>query len=361
MDQYKQQNTDSPATPILTRAFIFLEDGDWKNATAYCERALDTDPQNAYAYLGKLMAKLKVKKPEDLQYCKKPFDDYDLYQKAIRFGDEQLVTTLTGYVTQIKAQKKSSPRKSIIITAAIILTVCVCALCAIIAAKLWAPSENLASTEDTTASLETTGSTEAVTPSDTVQVGDYVKFGSYEQDADLSSSSESIEWLVLDVQDGYALLISKYALDCLPYHIAYEDTTYENSTLRGWLNDDFINTAFSAFKRSAIATTIVPPGDNPATGIDAGNATADQIFLLSIDEANKYLPSADERVCQPTFYAYVMGTTNNTCIWWLRSPGGTPFSAAAVDRHGRILDNGDFVNVNNVGIRPAMWVSIDAL
>ena len=42
--------------PLLKRAFMFLEDGNWQEADAYCEKVLDQDPENAQAYLGKLMA-----------------------------------------------------------------------------------------------------------------------------------------------------------------------------------------------------------------------------------------------------------------------------------------------------------------
>ena len=37
--------------PLLKRAFMFLEDGDWKSAEEYCEKVLDIDPENAEAYL----------------------------------------------------------------------------------------------------------------------------------------------------------------------------------------------------------------------------------------------------------------------------------------------------------------------
>lgn len=60
----ESNNTD--IAPLLKRAFIFLEDGNWKDADEYCERVLDIDPENAQAYLGKLMAELKVHKQDDL-------------------------------------------------------------------------------------------------------------------------------------------------------------------------------------------------------------------------------------------------------------------------------------------------------
>ena len=45
--------------PLLKRAFMFLEDGDWSSADEYCEKVLDIDPENARAYLGKLMAQFR--------------------------------------------------------------------------------------------------------------------------------------------------------------------------------------------------------------------------------------------------------------------------------------------------------------
>ena len=47
--------------PLLKRAFMFLEDGEWDKADNYCEQVLNQDPENAQAYLGKLMAELHVR------------------------------------------------------------------------------------------------------------------------------------------------------------------------------------------------------------------------------------------------------------------------------------------------------------
>ena len=95
-------------SPLLKRAFMFLEDGDWESADEYCEKVLDSDPENANAYLGKLMAEMRVRKQEDLSKCSEPFDNYNSYKKAIRFGDEQLAATLNGYIAQIKERNKNT-------------------------------------------------------------------------------------------------------------------------------------------------------------------------------------------------------------------------------------------------------------
>ncbi len=54
--------TDANETiaPLLKRVSLFLEDKDWVKADEYCERVLDQEPENATAYLGKLMVEMKV-------------------------------------------------------------------------------------------------------------------------------------------------------------------------------------------------------------------------------------------------------------------------------------------------------------
>lgn len=86
---------------LLERAFLFLEDGKWKDADIYCEKVLDMDPKNAEAYLGKLMAELKVSSRRYLAYYTKPFDDKENYRKVIRFGDEKLKTEMGGYIAHV--------------------------------------------------------------------------------------------------------------------------------------------------------------------------------------------------------------------------------------------------------------------
>lgn len=82
---------------LLRRVYIFLEDGDWESANRYCEKVLDNDPENAEAYLGKLMAKHRVPKRELLKQLPRPFDDDNDYKKAIRFGNDDLKNELASY------------------------------------------------------------------------------------------------------------------------------------------------------------------------------------------------------------------------------------------------------------------------
>ena len=94
--------------PLLKRAFMFLEDGNWSEADSYCEKVLDQDPENAQAYLGKLMAELRVRRQEDLPNCEQPFNNSNNYQKAVRFGGEKFAGVLSGYIDHINERNENA-------------------------------------------------------------------------------------------------------------------------------------------------------------------------------------------------------------------------------------------------------------
>ena len=100
----------APATPasLLKRAFMFLEDENWISADEYFEMVLDIDPENAHAYLGRLLSELRVRKQEALKDQEEAFDNSDNYQKAIHFADEELRSTLTGYIEYINTRNKNA-------------------------------------------------------------------------------------------------------------------------------------------------------------------------------------------------------------------------------------------------------------
>lgn len=201
----------------------------------------------------------------------------------------------------------------------------------------------------------------------TAKAGDYVFFGAYEQDNNVSNEKEAIEWLVLEVKDGKALVISKYALDCKPYNTSYTDVTWETCTLRKWLNNDFINSAFSVDESAMIPTVTVSADKNPRynLSISPGNATQDQVFLLSITDAGRYFYFDSKRPCKPTDYAVANGayvdSNSGNCHWWLRTPGGYQSNAACVVSNGLIPKWGDPVYDVNIAVRPALWIDLSAV
>ncbi len=94
--------------PLLKRAFMFLEDGDWNAANEYCEKVLDLDPECAEAYLGKLMAELEVRTKDNLKDAAKPFDKNNNFIKAYRFGDGDLKKKLADDIEHIKDRNEKA-------------------------------------------------------------------------------------------------------------------------------------------------------------------------------------------------------------------------------------------------------------
>ena len=189
----------------------------------------------------------------------------------------------------------------------------------------------------------------------------YIIFGAYEQDNKTSNGKEDIEWLVLEVKDGKALVISKYALDHKPYNTSETDVTWETCTLRKWLNNDFINAAFSAEEKAMIPTVTVSADKNPKYDTNPGNATQDQVFLLSITDVNKYFSSGGARQCKPTNFAVANGAykcDNGNCSWLLRSPGHNQDIAAEVTDDGYVFVFGSSCGNALCGVRPALWIDL---
>lgn len=473
---------------LLKRAFMFLEDGDWSAADEYCEKVLDIDPENARAYLGKLMAECRACRMEDLQNCEQPFDGNGNYNKILRFAEPKLIETLKGYIAHINernenarltgiynravsAMNEANSENGYKAAAEIFKTVpgfkdadslvekCldnaeICRKDALYNSARSQMSQNTISSyesairmfesisgwkdadeqiyacqkkieelkaKEEAERLEAERKAEAerlererkaeehriavekrkkkakkvfisiasvacvcavflillktviipkqrINKIKTANVGDIIVFGAYEQDNNTSNSKEDIEWLVLAKEDNKILVISDKALDCKPYNQSRDYVTWETCSLRNWLNNDFINAAFTAEERAMIPTVTVSADMNPEYNTNPGNATKDKVFLLSIVEAEKYFTSDEARKCVPTEYAISNGSSTSdsytkggkaTCLWWLRSPGFDQFIAAYVNYFGPVLRYGRSVgNVSN-SVRPAMWITID--
>ena len=171
-----------------------------------------------------------------------------------------------------------------------------------------------------------------------------VDFGQYEQDNDLENGPEPIKWIVLKIENGKALLLSKYALDRIKYAEEKNSSlNWENSYLRHWLNEDFINSAFNLDQQNAVQLT---------------GAVPDRIFLLSAKEleSNGWW---DNRKCQATPYSINHGTyTDNSgyCTWRLRPSSDD--TAFVVNRSG-VIERLYYTNViSKVNVRPAFWMDL---
>ena len=163
-----------------------------------------------------------------------------------------------------------------------------------------------------------------------------------------------------------------------------DSNNYKDSEIRAYLNDDFLNAAFTATAQNLIADTDVDnsaASTNPASNASQWNSgtndyacdnTEDKIFLLSEKEATTtdygftaydQYGTGNSRIRVTTDYAkanyaYQSTTAGYGGWWWLRSPGYfNSFNARDIG-HGGNAD--DSINVNDLlgGVVPALSISV---
>ena len=193
-----------------------------------------------------------------------------------------------------------------------------------------------------------------------IQRGTIIRFGRYYQDAD-GTAKTPIEWIVLEREGDELLLISKYALDWKQYNEEWVPITWADCTLRSWLNKEFMDKAFNEEEKKKIQKRKIENKDNQEGGTKGGIDTEDSMFLLSIDEVEKYFAKDEKRECKPTAYAVANGayvSSAGNCLWWLRSPGLDGRDAADVRNVGSVDAIGDRVYYCNVGVRSALRINL---
>ena len=413
---------------LLERAFMFLEDGNWQEADEYCEKVLDQDPKNAEAYLGKLMADRRTKKKTLLKDCSEPFDNSGNYAKIVRFGSEELKTELDSYIKHIKErneEKRKSDIYTYAMQAAGSGTIeayeaATKQLCEIkgykdtnnliakyqgkikeikaekarkaeedrIAAERKAEEERIAAereAEEKRIAKELKKKktkkalaivipalvvivaailvvTQVVIPNSkkleniNLEAGAIGTFGEY--------GGEPVEWRVLDKDGNKVLIITDKIIDAKPYNDEWSGITWENCSLRKWLNEEFISTAFTEKEKEAVLETNIKNEDNQEYGTNGGKNTKDKVFLLSIEEVEKYFSSDNDRQSEGTKYAKTTALyvgDDGYSWWWLRSPGRDGSDAATVLSGGGVNAPGDIVYYDVYGIRPALWIDTSEL
>ncbi|MCL1994664.1 MAG: DUF6273 domain-containing protein [Defluviitaleaceae bacterium] len=239
--------------------------------------------------------------------------------------------------------------------------------------------------------MPTTAKNVKNTKNNNVSIGSIIAFGGY-------------NWQVLDIQLGEALLLSEHILENRPYNKKEEDITWENCTLRQYLNNEFYK-KFPTADRNKIASRTIANSNNPwfhdpsKVAYGGGNNTKDNIFLLSVEEVVKYLGDGSLRRPKkmsaiekkywndvewmedgaPDWFKkmgypeYSMGIdwddkgnlervakniSGRATRWWLRSPGFNNVSATLVLVGGSIHVYGNTVSYSEVGVRPALWLKI---
>ncbi len=206
---------------------------------------------------------------------------------------------------------------------------------------------------------------------DSTLINSSVWFGSYEQTSS-HAGAEPIEWVVLEDKGDRLLLMSKDVLFSSCYSKDYEDYSWENSLARKYLNNNFLNDAFSSEEQVHIIETEVS---------DSFGTTNNKVFILSAKEAEKYYPTDDDRVflqakasesaivdgiiyisdkiaeSDPTLSDYV-----GNAQWLLRDYfDDIDYKTGAVVTISGFLSDDGQTNECKQGIRPVIWVEKEAV
>lgn len=229
--------------------------------------------------------------------------------------------------------------------------------------------------------------TETPSPTPTpepLEVGEKIMFGSFDQEYFYSEDGtytgntggkhyltdgvkDDITWKILMLsEDGNkALIISDNALAFRPYNDTLADITWEQCSLRKWLNEDFYNEAFSDNERASIAETQVANTDNEKHGTTGGNDTVDKVYCLSLEEELSFFGG---KVGAYNKKAVAKDINGKTSMWWLRGSGNHSNRALYITAAGLAEYGGTEVDGSEkaksgfmVGVRPVMWVYVSAL
>jgi DNA-binding SARP family transcriptional activator len=189
-----------------------------------------------------------------------------------------------------------------------------------------------------------------------------------------------LSWRVLSEEGDKALLITQDIIDVRKFHEEEsQGITWEDCTLRQFLNKDFYD-GFNSIEKSQILTTHLT-NNGSAIAIGGEIDTDDRIFLLSIDEAKRYFSSDEDRIARyshlatdrlrqayinqfPDLYndrADYLNTYDRTGEWWLRSLDDHGYNVAFVpfkgDNIGTYYDGyGD----GRMGVRPALYIKLNS-
>ena len=93
-------HTEITADSLIKRAFLSIEDGDFDDADGFLEKALNLDPEKADIYIGKLMIEKRVHNSDELSALTISLDDEKLFQRALRFANENEKPHLEEYANK---------------------------------------------------------------------------------------------------------------------------------------------------------------------------------------------------------------------------------------------------------------------
>lgn len=198
-----------------------------------------------------------------------------------------------------------------------------------------------------------------------LKIGDSIFLGKYEQDNNLDNGPEEIEWIILDIFENQALVLSKYCLETVIFYPSRVPMYWGKSDLRTWMNSIFYQAVFNEEEQSKVLLSSIN-NSNPHGISGAGKNTEDFVFLLSKDEVLKYFPKQEDRIAYPTNYAKTKEITldpnTGSCRWWTRTSGARNLDMWGIRLDGRMTAYG-MQDVDWPGnmMRPAIVIDLNKL
>lgn len=194
-----------------------------------------------------------------------------------------------------------------------------------------------------------------------VKVGDKFTLGMYELDGIDENGLEEVEWSVLDIQDGKALI---FCDNLVTYRSFDENTDYvswEGSSIRSWLSGNFRESVFHESQLEYIKTTrnsnkggwIIDQVLEKSRSKFSEKSTQDEVFLLSVDEYIKYESKIDKSMV--IYDKKGERSEANGITWWSRSSGEDKGICAC----GYLMSKVEEDEANSMhAVRPAVWIEI---
>ena len=139
-----------------------------------------------------------------------------------------------------------------------------------------------------------------------------------------------------------------------------DEYSWETSTIRKWLNEDFMETVFSEDEEMRILAcrtveeTLIEP------------SLHDYVFLLSDAEVSVFMPKEQERIIRGTPSRMTLDSgypqpadENVDNSWWLRTPGRKAENFCVINPDGTIDRDGRNGRSETCAVRPAILVELN--
>ena len=194
--------------------------------------------------------------------------------------------------------------------------------------------------------------------------GAFIDLGHYEQDGDINNGKEEVDWIMLDINEERALLLSRFILDVRAYNNKNQNLSWEKSTLRKWLNKEFWEECFNQDEQNCILITEIDNSDEATNKQKKVKRTKDGVFLLSASEIQKYYPNMSDRKSKVSTYVknvdkpFIFDGYSSYYLRTARNKNKKPDVAYIQASTGVMSYN---KGTDKIGIRPAVWVNTSAI